>query len=113
MVRNWYVQANAIGTHAIWLNDDAAAQNFKLNIRQKGLGANLTALNFPLDAAKLASTKPTKQSKSKLNNYTNEKQQQQQQQIKLQAMQDAPPLQLYPASDKFLMWNQRKAAKYL
>ena len=33
--------------------------------------------------------------------------------IKLQAMQDAPPLQLYPASDKFLMWNQRKAAKYL
>ena len=23
--------------------------------------------------------------------------------IKLQAMQDAPPLQLYPASDKFLM----------
>ena len=24
-------------------------------------------------------------------------------QIKLQAMQDAPPLQLYPASDKFLM----------
>ena len=30
--------------------------------------------------------------------------------IKLQAMQDAPPLQLYPASDKFLMWNQRKAA---
>ena len=25
-------------------------------------------------------------------------------------MQDAPPLQLYPASDKFLMWNQRKAA---
>ena len=33
--------------------------------------------------------------------------------IKLQAMQDAPPLQLYPASDKFLMRNQRKAAKYL
>ena len=30
--------------------------------------------------------------------------------IKLQAMQDAPPLQLYPASDKFLMWNQTKAA---
>ena len=26
-----------------------------------------------------------------------------QQKIKLQAMQDAPPLQLYPASDKFLM----------
>ena len=25
------------------------------------------------------------------------------QKIKLQAMQDAPPLQLYPASDKFLM----------
>ena len=33
--------------------------------------------------------------------------------IKLQAMQDAPPLQLYPPSDKFLMWNQRKDAKYL
>ena len=33
--------------------------------------------------------------------------------IKLQAMQDVPPLQLYPASDKFLMWNQKKAAKYL
>ena len=28
---------------------------------------------------------------------------QKQQRIKLQAMQDAPPLQLYPASDKFLM----------
>ena len=38
---------------------------------------------------------------------------QKQPRIKLQAMQDAPPLQLYPASDKFLMWNQRKAAKYL